>query len=85
MLDLIPTVSAIAIIGGFFAIIFLVLWIALPFSVFGIKPLLRQVIERLDRLNKRLDALEQTLANSQDKNAEVDIETGPRRLVSGGK
>ena len=85
MLDLIPAVSAAVIVIGFFAVIILVLWIALPFSVFGIKPLLRQVLDRLDRLNDRLESLEKTVSESGGSEKNIEMEPHPRQMVSSDK
>jgi len=87
MFDLIPTLSAVVIVAGFFGLILLILWVALPFSVFGIKPLMRQMIERLDKLNDRLEQIERTVAEKRIDvdDMEVDIDPAPRRLVSGRK
>jgi predicted PurR-regulated permease PerM len=76
--------SAVAIVVGFFAVILFVLWIALPFSVFGIKPLLRQVLDRLDRLNDRLESLERTVSESKKEENEAEMEPGPRQMISSG-
>lgn len=37
------------------ALILVIIWIALPFAVFGIKPLLRQLIQEQRRTNELLE------------------------------
>lgn len=56
--------SSTLVVFGAFAIFFLisagvifVLWIAMPFSVFGTKPLLKKLIEEQEKTNKLLKAL----------------------------
>ena len=85
MFDLIPTVSAVAIVAIFFAAILFVLFVALPFAVFGIKPLLRQMIQRMDLMNDRLGSLEKAIADQQNEDKAIEIESGPRQVVSSRK
>jgi hypothetical protein len=52
--------SMIAVIGFFFfilLIIFILLWVILPFSIFGMKGLVREVIEEQQKTNKLLKTL----------------------------
>lgn len=58
-LDNFPT-SMIAVIGFFFfilLIILILLWVILPFSIFGMKGLVREVIEEQQKTNKLLKTL----------------------------
>ncbi len=52
--------SMIAVIGFFFfilLIILILLWVILPFSIFGMKGLVREVIEEQQKTNKLLKTL----------------------------
>ncbi len=46
--------NVLMIVAGIFALILTVLWILVPFAVFGIKPLLRQLIAEQRRTNDLL-------------------------------
>lgn len=60
MFDLFATASTAAtagmgifmIVGAIFALILTVLWILVPFALFGIKPLLRELITEQRRANE---------------------------------
>ena len=43
------------------AVLVLVLWVCLPFAVFGVKPVLRRQVELLEQQNELLNALVQRL------------------------
>lgn len=55
--------SALVVLGAFaiFLIVsvgvILVLWIAMPFSVFGTKPLLKKLIQEQEKTNKLLNSI----------------------------
>lgn len=46
--------NVLMIVAGIFALILTVLWILVPFAVFGIKPLLRQLLAEQRRTNDLL-------------------------------
>ncbi len=37
---------------GFFGLLFFILWVTIPFAIFGIKPILRDILQELKELNK---------------------------------
>lgn len=49
------------------SMVLLILWIALPFSVFGAKELIRQSIEEQERTNELLKTILNHLAKDRDK------------------
>jgi heme exporter protein D len=49
------TYNALYVIFGFFVILLSVLWVLIPFAVFGIKPLLRDLLRELRRNNELQD------------------------------
>jgi heme exporter protein D len=49
------TYNALYVIFGFFVILLSVLWVLIPFAVFGIKPLLRELLRELRRNNELQD------------------------------
>ena len=64
------TTSMIAVIGFFFfilLIILILLWVILPFSIFGMKGLVREVIEEQQKTNKLLKTLLQKYATKPMK------------------
>lgn len=46
--------GSLGLLFGLFAILILILWILVPFAIFGIKPLLRQLIAEQQRTNQLL-------------------------------
>ena len=66
------TTSIIAVIGFFFfilLIILILLWVILPFSIFGMKGLVREVIEEQQKTNKLLKSLLQKYATKPTEKA----------------
>ena len=66
------TTSMIAVIGFFFfilLIILILLWVILPFSIFGMKGLVREVIEEQQKTNKLLKTLLQKYETKPIKKA----------------
>ena len=58
------TGSGLAALGGFMTLFLLlvgILWILVPFAVFGIKPLLRQLIAEQKRTNEALTRISQQI------------------------
>ena len=75
------TTSMIAVIGFFFSVILIILillWVILPFSIFGMKGLVREVIEEQQKTNKLLKTLLQKYATNPMK------ETGENEPGEGG-
>ena len=70
--------SMIAVVGFFFfilLIIFILLWVILPFSIFGMKGLVREVIEEQQKANKLLKTLLQKYpTTSMDETGEAESE-----------
>ena len=54
MLAVASGAAAIGAIGFLFLLLLVILWILVPFAVFGIKPLLRQLLEEQRRTNQLL-------------------------------
>jgi len=54
-----------------FGIVVLILWILLPFAVFGSKDLLKELINVNKTQAKQLDALLNLMANKKDNDSEL--------------
>ena len=54
MLAVASGAAAIGVVGFLFLLLLGILWILVPFAVFGIKPLLRQLLEEQRRTNQLL-------------------------------
>jgi len=54
-----------------FAVVVLILWILLPFAVFGSKDLLKELIAVNKTQAKQLDALLNLMANKKDNDSEL--------------
>lgn len=48
------TMQGLIIVGSLFAVLIAILWIILPFAMFGIKPLLRELIREQRTTNSLL-------------------------------
>lgn len=48
----------IALLVPLATLLLLVLWIILPFAVFGIKPLLQKAVHELEKINSREERIE---------------------------
>ena len=61
MLAVASGAAAIGVVGFLFLLMLGVLWILVPFAVFGIKPLLRQLLEEQRRTNQLLSGAGQSM------------------------
>lgn len=52
----------------------LVLWIAMPFSMFGVKGHLRKMVEEQERTNRLLEALVESMRKEKEAPAEKNID-----------
>jgi len=50
-------VAALSLVLGFFLFILAILWILVPFAIFGIKPILSQILGEQRKTNQHLAAL----------------------------
>lgn len=52
--------NELAVVAALLAIVVAILWILLPFAVFGTKPLLERILAELTRLNEQIAKLPKT-------------------------
>ncbi|KAF1701691.1 hypothetical protein [Pseudoxanthomonas suwonensis] len=69
--------NVLMIAAGIFALILTVLWILVPFAVFGIKPLLRQLIAEQRRTNDLLTTPPVAAAAPAATTVRTDVQGDP--------
>lgn len=56
--DLASGLAGVSLVVGVFLFVVAILWFLVPFAIFGIKPLLRQLIAQTSRTNALLEELQ---------------------------
>lgn len=72
-----PGYDLLVLAGAVFALILTVLWILVPFAVFGIKPLLRQLIAEQRRTNDLLTTPPVAAAAPAATTVRTDVQGDP--------
>lgn len=64
-----PTLGTLLVIGWIVAFVIAVLWLLLPFAVFGLKDLVRELIKEQKRTNVMLEL---ATRNARERNAKAE-------------
>ena len=63
--------AGLSLFAVLFMFVLAVLWILVPFAIFGIKPLLRQIGSEVFRMNTLLEQVQKELQAQNSRNREI--------------